>query len=192
MKLSTLRLIYQVSACSSKDETRLHLNSVCLEKDKVIATDGHKLVSRHLKDETIDYLFESQDQFLISTEKEYKNRLKHFLANNKNLDGSLDLHVTIHKSHIAIGTEINCVVLKLIEREYIKYQAVIPADLGKFNRIRINIDYLSSLVESLKERGDDLVLFVPKDMPDGYTNVIAVKQDCSSSDIGVVMPMKLG
>lgn len=97
----------------SKDETRRHLNCVAISDNNLVATDGHKLKKYKLSNI-------NKETYLIPRES-IQVALK-FLKAYK-IDSFV---LSVNESHARLGNEHFTIDIKLLQRDYPKWQVVIP------------------------------------------------------------------
>lgn len=119
-----LNIINKISHAISTDETRINLNGIYLQqlenKLRTVAIDGHRLALFDIID------FESDNQTLIDgfiIPKKGVFELKKLAE--ANLDQNLDIYLDESFIHV-ISDKRNFLSVRLIAREYPKYQTVIP------------------------------------------------------------------
>ena len=119
-----LEIISKTSYAISTDETRLHLNGLFLQEFdsnlRAVATDGHRLSLIDTDVESLD--IEMFKNGIIVPKKgitEIKRMAESFLES--------DLEISIDDSFIYISAGNTYLSVRLIAREFPKYQAVIPS-----------------------------------------------------------------
>lgn len=110
---------------ASKDETRLHLNGVAIDGGYMVATDGHTLNRVKLEKETSrNYIMPRTSlAVLIKLLKGYK------------LTGLI--RIEFNDSHALVENAQFKVSMRLIERDFPKWQAIIPTE-GFLNEIDVS------------------------------------------------------
>lgn len=98
---------------SSKDETRIFLNTVCFDNDKLVATNGY-----HLK--LIKLPVKMQGEYLI-----HRDSVKVILDFCKAYKLS-DIEITFNDKFATIDNIYFTIQCRLIQKDYIRYQAIIP------------------------------------------------------------------
>lgn len=110
---------------ASKDETRLHLNGVAIDGGFMVATDGHTLNRVKLEKETSrNYIMPRNSlTILIKLLKGYK------------LTGLI--RIEFNDSHALVENAQFKVSMRLIERDFVRWQAIIPTK-GFLNEIDVS------------------------------------------------------
>ena len=141
-----LEIINKTSYAVSNDETRLYLNGIFLQeidgKLRGVATDGHRLalVDTELQTSNIDILVNG----IIVPRKgvqELKKIAETYLQN--------DLKISVDESFMYVSAEDSYFLsIRLIAREYPKYQAVIPNKTSY--KIQVDRNLLMDAVKRIK------------------------------------------
>jgi len=135
LKASEIReFIHKVSYAMSSDETRLFLNGIFLQstntnKLKVVAIDGHRLAIYEFspEKEMSNYIQEG-----ILFPKKGVNELKRLA------DYAEDEYISLYcdQNYVVANTRKEEIAIRLIAREYPKYQSVIPTKAS----FKLNVD----------------------------------------------------
>jgi DNA polymerase-3 subunit beta len=119
-----LEIISKTHHAISTDETRLYLNGIYLQetdaKLRAVATDGHRLsmIDTELSDNNIENLING-----IIIPRKGVNELKRVAESNTNTD----INISVDDSFMYVNCDEKYYLsVRLISREYPKYQAVIP------------------------------------------------------------------
>ncbi len=111
--LVNVKTLETLNKHASKDETRVHLNSICFDKTKVVATNGY-----HLK--VVELTNELKEQYLISRES------INVLVKLCKLFKVERVQIYFNDEFAIIDNDSFIITMRLIKREYIKYAPVIP------------------------------------------------------------------
>ena len=146
---------------ASKDETRLQLNGIAIDSGYMVATDGHTLNRVKLNEKTSrDYIMPRTSlTVLIKLLKGYK------------LTGIV--RIEFNDSHALVENAQFKVSMSLMERDYPKWQAIIPisfkneidvSDMPDFKDFKLLLDKRSNACSIKASEG--YVCLVPKLHPD--------------------------
>lgn len=126
-----------------KDETRLYLNGIAISCDHLVATNGHIMKSYGLHEKCDNsYIMPSDSiKILLKLCKLYK------LEN---------IEVIFSESFAVIDNSMFTVKMRLIEREYPKWQAVVPVSFNKQIKVSNWINY-KELKPLIKEHRSNAV-----------------------------------
>jgi hypothetical protein len=113
---------------ASKDETRLWANSICIEGKNIVVTDGHTL-----KHDTIDNYFEGQFLMPRTSCEVLLKFLKLYKLESVKVDLNSD-YAVIYTEHFNLS-------MRLIQRQFAKWSAVIPKGTTKEFKVNNWIDF---------------------------------------------------
>ena len=188
-----VNIINKISHAISTDETRINLNGIYLQqlenKLRTVAIDGHRLALFDIID------FESDNQTLLDgfiIPKKGVFELKKLAESN--LDQELDIYLDESFIHV-VSNERNYLSVRLIAREYPKYQTVIPnkttytltvereAILNAVKRIKL---LSNEKTNGVKVNLSDSEMTISADHPSlGYAaEKVAVSYDGTEMEIG--------
>lgn len=185
IKRSTLETILKCFEASSKDETRINLNTVRLGMTKnqqlVESCDGHILARHYINEPKLNL----ENDLLIDSIG--KTRIKNFLKEYKYANEFL-LEIEKH-NHIKLFTtkKNDGIILPLVFREYPKTDSVIPKRESGIE-ISFNPELLIKLYKSLngEKRHPKVKFIINKDTPDMSPILVESGKD----NLGVLMPIK--
>lgn len=111
IKVSVVRLV-DLLKYSSKDETRILLNSIAVSRGYLVACDGHTMKSYKIDDHKNDYVLPSDSiKFLIKVAKKFKETT---------------LTLELNEDRLLVSTNDFTFSSHLINREYVKWESVQP------------------------------------------------------------------
>ena len=186
---NTLELLLQTFEASSKDETRINLNTVRLGRNQdgvmvLDGCDGHILARHYIVEE-----FELDESILIH--KVGKSKLSGFLKTNKSYNMfDIDLDVETNRNlRIYTKDQRDGIIMPVVFREYAKIDAVIPTKLKEEDilEISINPELLMRLYKSLN-KGSRIPRVVLKVNKNNNTTPIMVSS--GESNLGIIMPVR--
>jgi len=111
---TNITMLYDLNRYASKDETRIHLNSICYDGLNIVATNGHILKTYRVGEKC------GNTHLLPKTSV---NVLVKLLKGFKNKD---DIVIKVNDSFAIVDTADFTLKMRLIQRDYVKYQQVIP------------------------------------------------------------------
>ncbi|MFZ8932883.1 MAG: DNA polymerase III subunit beta [Bacteriovoracaceae bacterium] len=122
---AVVEMINKTAFAVSNDETRLYLNGIYLqEKDnklRAVATDGHRLsLIDNITDQTLEHIEPLVNGIIIPKKGVFE------LKKLADTFPGEDLKISVDDSFMYINTNMYSLSIRLIAREYPKYQAVIP------------------------------------------------------------------
>lgn len=200
-----------LNSISSKDETRLYLNAVNIRPDPIKehtmileACDGSGLVQRRFEDEFMSNMFKLNNYSNVLLDTEDFKKLKDFINKREN-KMIYTFYFFIYDDYISFSTRVDdkpyaSVPIKLINREYVKTDAIIPKGNIDIEFV-IDINVLNRTVDAMYGTGKmpmKKILFkFRKDNPKSTENEFIIKPIELSiqgrEDIfGIAMPMKKG
>jgi len=185
----TLELIVKTFEASSKDETRIHLNSVRLfNKDGggvIEATDGH-ILTRHYVDEIFSEELFIDDEEYVLLDIIGKDRIKKFLTENKFITG-FRLEIKDNMLFLTVNNR-DGIILPIICRSYPKTDAVIPKGYDDVYEVALNPQLITRLYKAMngEKRSQKVVFKFNKE-----NNLSPVLVESGINNLGVIMPMKV-
>ena len=207
MKLYSKQQLQVVKACS-KDETRAALNGVLVDKNKLVATDGHRMIV--VEDKAID---NSKDWPVNGVDWQASN--KPFIIPSsainkaiKNIPKSKDTRGLPILEKVAIGeTPENTITLqttdldttdnvktKTVDGKFPDYERVIPTlgEVGGYDKkVGLNAHYMIEALQLMINFADDKSKMVTFHMKDENHSIVLTCENEETKTTCVVMPMRL-
>ena len=207
MKLYSKQQLQVVKACS-KDETRAALNGVLVDKNKLVATDGHRMIV--VEDKAID---NSKDWPVNGVDWQASN--KPFIIPSsainkaiKNIPKSKDTRGLPILEKVAIGeTPENTITLqttdldttdnvktKIVNGKFPDYERVIPnlGEVGGYDKkVGLNAHYMVEALQLMINFADEKSKMVTFHMKDENHSIVLTCENEETKTTCVVMPMRL-